>query len=453
MKFLSGKRFWKRLAIGVVLIVAVLLIVNGVLAWRAERRLQQQVQLIRAEGAPASIAELAPASIPAEKNAAAIILKLRPRIAAFANEHGRFFSTPIGKAYDESIERGDPPSAEQIGAIRAILDRYPDLTAGIAAAVACDQYASQLNYSLNQQKFIQEMMDHQTDARQAARFLAWKIEVALADGNVEAAIADGMTMLRLARLYDGEPSMVCFLIGVAIRGIAIQSLYDALAAGKVSDATHTALDAEIARHDSAERLRRAIVTERAMGAGWFDAIVDESDFRLFLPRMFGWPLKNYQTECLVMMSEQLKLADRPWHELNRQFESGKVANIPSGHGVLADLLVPAIRASFQANARGLALLRSLRIYNGLQQFAEKNGREATGLAELNLPAEAIIDPYSGQPLKLKHTDDGWMVYTVMENGVDDGGDFIELKDYGVAPVKYRMTEAPKKTEETQDKAS
>jgi hypothetical protein len=40
----------------------------------------------------------------------------------------------------------------------------------------------------------------------------------------------------------------------------------------------------------------------------------------------------------------------------------------------------------------------------------------------------------------------------MSNGVDDGGNFIELKDYGMAPLKYRMTEAPKKAEETQNKA-
>jgi hypothetical protein len=439
MQFLRSQRFWKRLAIGAVLVIGVLLIANGIFAWRADRRLQRQVDLIRAEGAPASISELAPQPIPEAKNAAAIVLKLRPRIAAFADEQGKFYNTPIGKAYDEAGERGESPTAEQIAAIRAILDKYPDVSAGIAAAAGCNQYASQMNYSLNQRKFIEELIDNQSDVRQAARFLAWKMEVDLGEGKVEGAVEHGLQMMRLARLYDNEPSMICFLIGVAIRGIAMESLYDAITAGKVSEATHAALEAEIAMHDNHERLRRAIITERAMGAGWFDAVVEENTFRLFLPRLLGWPMKNYQTECLVMMTEQLKLADRPWHELNKQFKSGVPPETPSGHGVLADLLMPAIRASFQANARGIALLRSLRIYNALRQFSEKNGREATGLAELNLPAEVTIDPYSGKPLKLKHTDDGWTVYTVMENGVDDGGDFKELKDFGLAPRNRRST--------------
>ena len=80
------------------------------------------------------------------------------------------------------------------------------------------------------------------------------------------------------------------------------------------------------------------------------------------------------------------------------------------------------------------MIRSLRIFNALQQFAEKNGREATGLAELELPKSAMIDPFSGKPLIVKHTDDGWLVYSVMENGVDDGGNFEE-KDRGLRPRK------------------
>jgi hypothetical protein len=76
----------------------------------------------------------------------------------------------------------------------------------------------------------------------------------------------------------------------------------------------------------------------------------------------------------------------------------------------------------------------------LRQFAENHDRDAKGLAELGLPQAATIDPYSGQPLKLKRTDEGWLVYSVMDNGVDDRGDFIGRMDYGVGPPKLRLTE-------------
>ena len=99
-----------------------------------------------------------------------------------------------------------------------------------------------------------------------------------------------------------------------------------------------------------------------------------------------------------------------------------------------------MRAVFQANARSLALSRALRVGIALRQFAEENGREANGWEELDLPEKATIDPYSGGPLKLKPTDDGWVIYSVMQNGVDDGGDFRGHKDYGIAPPKLRLTE-------------
>ena len=151
-------------------------------------------------------------------------------------------------------------------------------------------------------------------------------------------------------------------------------------------------------------------------------------------------MKGYQIGVIDAMNEQIRLAEQPWHEVRAQFGTADSPAPPSGHGAMADLLVPAVRASFHANARGLAMLRSLRIYNALRQFKEKNGREATGLAELDLPKAATIDPYSGEVLKLKLTDDGWMVYSVMTNGIDDGGDFKAHKDYGVAPPKRRLTE-------------
>jgi hypothetical protein len=442
MRFLRSKRFWKRLAIGFCLVAAVLLIVNGVLAWRAEHRLQQRISLIRAEGAPAAISDLAPEPIPDEENAAAILKRITPRINAFAHDEGTFSTTPVGLAYDERDDLGEPPTPEQMAAIRAIVDKYPELDGDLAAAAACDRYGSLVDFSLDQDQFIEAVIELQGPIRQAVRFLNYKNIVDLADGRQQQAVDRGMGMLRLARLYDNEPTLVSFLVGVAVRRYAIASLYDALAAGPISAEMHAALDAELARHDGSRRLVNALKSERAIGAGWFDAL---GKGRLFFAHSFAWPMKGYQIGVLDAMNEHIRVAETPWHEIRAQFGTADSPAPPSGHGVMADLLVPAVRASFHANARGLAMLRSLRIYNSLRQFKVKNGREATGLADLNLPAAATMDPYSGQPLKLKRTDDGWMVYSVMVNGLDDGGDFVEHKDYGVAPPRYRVTEKPTKT--------
>ena len=67
-----------------------------------------------------------------------------------------------------------------------------------------------------------------------------------------------------------------------------------------------------------------------------------------------------------------------------------------------------------------------------------NKRDARGLADLDLPREATIDPFTRRALIVKHVEDGWRVYSVGENLVDDGGRFEgifwDIKDYGLGPL-------------------
>src|SRR5690606_19681110 len=92
-----------------------------------------------------------------------------------------------------------------------------------------------------------------------------------------------------------------------------------------------------------------------------------------------------------------------------------------------------IAPTYQAANRTLAQLRCLRILNALTAHKQQHDAEATGLADLQLPASATLDPFSGKPLLLKRTDKGWIVYSVMSNSVDDGGDFTDMLDYGIGP--------------------
>ena len=99
---------------------------------------------------------------------------------------------------------------------------------------------------------------------------------------------------------------------------------------------------------------------------------------------------------------------------------------------MGELWMPGLLAAYSAHNRNLAIIRSTRIASALARYRHEHGREASGLEELSLPKEATIDPFTGEPLKLKHTSDGWLIYTVMQNGIDDGGEFngAQKKDYG-----------------------
>ncbi len=424
MRIWPTNRFWKRLAIGAAIVVALALIANGLVAWWVEHQLQTKIAAIRAAGDPASIADLAPVPVPADQNAAAILQQLGPRLDEFAKEHGRFFNTPIGKTYNENQDHGLPPTSDQIEAIRTIVDKYPDLAVGLTAAAACEEYASLSDFSLNSTDYLQRILDEHLPIRTAARFSGWRMEVMLADAESQRAAELGLESLRIARLHDDEPLLINFLIGVAIRSIAAQGLYDTMAAGPISPQLHAAIDHELAQHDDPQRIIRVLKDERAFGIDTFDPML--ADAPRSIRHLIGWPVKRYYVGVLEAYDSLL--------------ERRIVPQNPTGHGVLADLMVPSLKAAYDANARSTAILRALRIFNALTQYRDERGHEASGLEELSLPNEATIDPFSGEPIKLKHTQDGWIIYSVMQNGVDDGGDFKDLKDYGLAPPKLRLTQ-------------
>lgn len=445
MRIWPTTRKWKRIGLALAFLVAIALIVNGVFAVRAEWQLRSRLATIRAEGAPASIAELAPAPIPDDQNAAAILERIKPRLDAFSKDYGRFDNTPAGKKYETAHDRDEPPPKESIDAIREILGKYADVEQGIHQAAACEKYASRWDFSVDHTAFIGQILDKGQEARTAARFLAWRSEVLLFDGQNEDAVKNGIQGLRLARLHTNEPTLVAYLITVAMRSIACDQLYDSLQAGRISPKLHAALDEELDRHDDPNQLVHVLKTERGVSADWVNAQFDGPSAAL--AHIFGWVMKSMAVGVLDGEAEILEFAALPWYEAKKHFTPEGQMIFTSDHGTLAELLEPALLAAFQSHARGLAVLRGLRIDNALRAFAEKNGREATGLDELTLKPAAIVDPYSGEPLKVKNTKDGWIVYSVMQNGVDDGGNFMKLKDFGVAPLKLRRTEKAEGTAE------
>ena len=330
-------RRWKRIAIGLAILVAIVLIVNGVLAWRAEWQLSSRLAKIRAAGDSASIAELAPKPIPDGENAAATLQQITPRLDEFSKEYAQFSLSPIGEAYDEANDRGEPATPEQLDVIRTILGKYPDVEQRLAATARQDQYASRMDFSLGHQAFIDALIKSQGPPRTAARFLNWRIEVLLAEGEREQAVERGIQVLRLARLYESEPTMVAFLVAIAMRGMAIQQMYDALAAGPISSELHAKLDAELARLDDPQTLVRVLKTERAISADWVYGHV--GGWYGALAHVVGWPMKSFQVGVLDMMEEYIQLAEQPWHEVRGRFgtsEHATATHRPRKDGRLAD---------------------------------------------------------------------------------------------------------------------
>jgi hypothetical protein len=438
MRCWPTRRIWLRLAIGIGFVIGIALIGNAFMAWRTDQWLEAKIASIRAAGDPATIGDLAPRPVPDEENAAFHLKRLAPRLQEFSRVHSQFCRSSLGAAFEDQIHSGGRHTEEQIAAVRAILENYPDIAAGLAAAANCEKYASLADFSGDHRELLDGYItDVIKGIRGVMRFSQWQSEVLLSDGKREEAVANGIALLRLARLYDGEPLLVNYLVGVAMRGVAINQLYDALAPGAVNRELYAVMEKELAIHDRPDRFIKALKTDRAYSMsvaaeGGPDSVAGMT--RPFYFRIVSWPLKRLYLDEVDYFEPQLRAIEKSWPKIELgPDDEAKDSEI----GVLAKLMLPAYQAAYTAEARIVGSIRALRIFNALKQFRAANGREADGLLDLVLPPAATIDPCSGKSLLLRRSEDGWVVYSVMENGVDDGGDFRELKDYGVAPRKWR----------------
>jgi hypothetical protein len=94
-----------------------------------------------------------------------------------------------------------------------------------------------------------------------------------------------------------------------------------------------------------------------------------------------------------------------------------------------------LAAAREPAERVRAMSRSLRLLNALQARVPPGTDRVPDLAGLGLPAEATIDPYNGKPLSVKWLPEGWMVYSVGGDGVDDGGKLDGRTDIGAGPIR------------------
>ena len=384
-----------------------------------------RVAAIRAAGDPVSIADLAPAPLPPADDAAAHLKAIKPRLEAFAKDHGRFYKTPIGREYSTTTEQG-PPTAEQIDAIRAIVAQYADVDAALSSAAASSGYASKLNFTPPHKQFLQGAIDASSDFRTAARFIGWQMEAAVAGGHYDRAIEKGINLLKLARHHDAEPTLVASLVGFAVRGVAVAHLHHALSSGEVSDEVRNRMDDELRLFETDPVFRRTLKTERALSISLL-----QEDFSGLPGLIIGWPPSSVYAEVLTAYDRMLPLAESTWHEVHSTPEGRQMFG--QGPNAVTNLLLPSLQAWFEAANRTTAIFRSLRVYNKLSGYESQDPQSTPSIAELGLTEETGIDPFTGKPLRIVRIGDDWAVYSVGKDGKDDGGSVQDARDYGVGP--------------------
>jgi hypothetical protein len=140
-----------------------------------------------------------------------------------------------------------------------------------------------------------------------------------------------------------------------------------------------------------------------------------------------WPFgpKIDQGLYLEAMEATIRSADRPYADSPARAEATRL--FARGGPVIA-LIAPSLEATADAGARVQSRLRCLRVLNAVQRYEQAGRTPEPKLSDLGLPADAITDPYDGEPLHLKKLPEGWLVYSVGIDLKDGGGEKLEGSD-------------------------
>jgi len=408
-----------------ILVVGLLWVIVGDL--RDRNRVAEHRAKMQAAGEPATIADLVPAAVSPQLNAAVLLDQARPDIAALEKDLSSRVKT-LSDA-EQAAFHADVPSEQASAILRETLGAHPKAIEQILAATECPHLQPAFDVNSPLADFSKQLLPFIQLERSAFRVLQARATVQLADGDQQGAFETCLAIQRLARLTEQNSLLVGQLVAFALRGVAVDTTNHVLRAGPLSEEAQARLEEELDREDALESFRTTLRCERVRSLDRFGETMEVSEPVAWLLAMFV-----DESEYIDFLNLAIEQADKPFRDSSLEVEEAYQAS-----GMLTRQLAPSIRPSLGSLARAQTVTRCLRVLNQLLK-QDPDGTKGLTIDQLGLPAEATIDPYDGQPLRIKHGAEGWTVYSVGQNFQDDGGRLDDQTgggqiDVGVGPVE------------------
>ena len=271
----------------------------------------------------------------------------------------------------------------------------------------------------------------------------------VAAGDTAGAAEDIDTMFRLAELTGEDPTLIGYLVRVAIQNIASGAFWDGTSQHAWSEAQLVAFQQRFAALKQRDALVQAFRGERLFGKTTFELM---RQGRLD-PEMLGamdsgrdgfigavmpkaWLLQNqaYHSRVMDQVVDALQRSD-PEHGIGAKGSAWETERIDGWlvdttrqryhpYRIFTHMLLPALAQVHAKADRSLTTARLAMAVAALERHRLANGGYPKALADLVprfLPT-VPLDPMDGQPLRYRLNADGsFTLYGVGPNHADDGG--------------------------------
>lgn len=266
--------------------------------------------------------------------------------------------------------------------------------------------------------------------RLGAWLLSLHVHVEAHRGNTPDAVASIHAILMMARSLEREPVLVSHLVRTALAGVARKDLQWLLASVELSDEDLVRLQEAFRGLDYREGLYGAMLFERIM---LMMAIKDPAVFvGDEVPAAPLWRITRKDSLALSLehMAEVIAATKRPWPEALQTVEQTEDRLMQIARNgftrlryAVPLLLMPGLDGAFEATARHAALNGAADAAIACERYRRRYGALPERLDQLvpEFLPEVPMDPYTGEPLQYVVRDGEYLVYSVGNNGVDEGG--------------------------------
>lgn len=457
------KTRWKILIIALVFVVVSIGITLMTIRVGPANDVEAYKNTLRAQGEKLEISEVAPPVVSSDQNGR------DPAQMGFnslgSTRYSHYADVMWMVAPGKAIAAWSQPESRGSDYTNSWEDFATDVAVDAPAIDSLHQAAQfpKLDFGLDYQKGPTLLLPHLAQFKHSAFALVLASTLALHQGDTPSAATNLCDLLHLVAANEDECIMISDLVRIAMTYIAVGGTWDFLQATNLTDAELANLQRSWSDLHFVQPAEKAMLMERAIMPAWIEKARASS---AAFDSAFGWggssgsgPLGDaraavgktlwraswsYSQELYTFRCDQVAIQTLRNMQTNQCWKTNydtldaRLSKIPldfPGKNFFEKLEIPTYEEAVGGNGafesfvlktiRAEAARRIVITAIAFKRYQLQHGSLPDNLSQLCpglLPA-VPLDPIDGNPLRYRKNDDGtYLLYSIGEDGVDDGGD-------------------------------
>lgn len=399
-----------------------------------KHKVERHIAGIKAKGEPVTQAELKPPDVPDELNAAVVFEKIFEEMEKpeFAADKGLFADFALREKRDST------PGIHEDA--RKALARNARILPMVEEALARSECVFPVNWDA---PFPNVEFRHLSKLRRVAFVLFAHAIISAEEGKSGEAVRSLELTYLLSETIKDDPPLTVQAVRLYILTTASEALQECTRSTSLDERHARHLYAQLGQIDLSESLSCALAGERAASISFYDMMRVNHSALTKEAHGFGPKRRSSHLSSVFIYADQffyLRTMER-WIELSREPYS-KVKPLPDSiknpkiprYAVMTALLLPAFRGAVWEEGR--ARLAGDRILLALAAYRDRHGDYPESLGELRerLGWEIPEDPFSGEDFTYRREGNGFLLYSIGRDLMDDGGKTISKAELRPEPL-------------------